>query len=423
MSAKESPDPHLSTFTSSPAWSAGWVMFLSFAGLSATQFHGYLFEGKGFGPLRIGVLLGAGYAAGLVAPAAQVRAIRVLRGPRLPLALTLAGAGAAIALLPWVNGFAPVLALFFAALFCSAGIHPLTAACALEATRERGQGVYFLIRSLGTAGFLAGCIGSYFQPGADRLAWLYLAFGLAFWATIPLVLTRFRPGDPRQAPEDVLVAKHPRRTPGFRRALHLLSAPRAKRLLWTLGVMNFANAMATLVQGNYIVSRFHQGQSSISLAWIVSTAFEIPLMFLCAWLVGARGLRTVIGLGLIGTTVKLLMLGAADGFGVYLAGLIFHGCLFSGALVGFNLFVDKSFAVADRPSLQSLGAFFYTGIPNALGGLTAGLLWHFFGLRSVYVVAAAIAIGAGVYTLRLLPMLPGRVTAKGASDTAASIPS
>ncbi len=383
-------------------------MFLSFTGLSATQFHGYLFEEKGFTPLQIGVLLGAGYAAGLIAPAAQVRAIRALRGPRLPLALVLAGAGAAIALLPWAGSFAGVLALFFVALFCSTGVHPLTAACALEATRDRGQSTYFLIRSLGTAGFLAGCIGSYYQPGAEKLAWLYLAFGLAFWTTIPLVLTSFRPRDPRQAPEDALVAKHPRRTPGFRRALHLLSAPRAKRLLWTLGIMNFANAMATLVQGNYIVARFGQGQEAISLAWIVSTAFELPLMFLCAWLVRRGGLRTVIGLGLLGTTVKLVLLGMADGYGMYLTGLAFHGALFSGALVGFNLFVDRHFAVADRPSLQTLGVFFYTGIPNALGGLTAGLLWHFLGLRSVYVAAALISVGAGMYTMRLLPMLPGR---------------
>jgi MFS family permease len=400
---------------SSPVWGAGWVMFLSFAGLSATQFHGYLFEGKGFSPLQIGLLLGAGYAAGLLAPPAQVYAIRRLRGPRLPLILALAGVGLGIALLPWAGSFAGVLFLFFCSLFCSAGIHPLTAACALEATRTKGQGTYFLIRSLGTAGFLAGCVGSYFQPGPDKLAWLYLGFGLAFWFTIPLALNRFRPADPRQAPEDILVTPHPRRTPGFGRALRLLSAPRSKRLLWTLGTMNFANAMATLVQGNYLVKRFGGGQESISFAWIVATTFEIPLMFLCAWLVKRYGLRTVIGFGLLGTTVKLLLLGAADGYGIFLAGLAFHGCFFSGALVGFNLFVDKHFDVADRPPLQSLGALFYTGLPSALGGLTAGVLWHYFGLRSVYLFAAVVGLGAGVYTLILLPQLPGRPEGRGST--------
>jgi MFS family permease len=402
------PAPKPAARNTSPVWGAGWVMFLSFAGLSATQFHGYLFEGKGFSPLQIGFLLGAGYAAGLLAPAAQVNAIRRLRGPRIPLAIVLAGAGTAIALLPWANHFGSVLFLFFCALFCSAGIHPLTAACALEATRTRGQGTYFLIRSLGTAGFLAGCVASFFQPGTDKLAWLYLGFGAAFWATIPLALNRFRPTDPRQAPEDILVTPHPRRTPSFARALRLLSAPRPKRLLWTLGVMNFANAMATLVQGNYLVSQFGGGQKSISFAWIVATTFEIPLMFLCAWMVRRYGLRTVIGFGLLGTTIKLVLLGAANDYGLFLAGLAFHGCFFSGALVGFNLFVDKHFDIADRPTLQSLGALFYTGLPSAAGGLTAGILWHFFGLHSVYLVTGAVSIGAGAYTLRLLPMLPAK---------------
>jgi MFS family permease len=390
------------TSHSSPVWGAGWVMFLSFAGLSATQFHGYLFEGMGFSPLQIGILLGTGYAAGIFAPAVQVVAIRKLRGPRIPLCLVLAGAGTGMALLPWAGNFATLLFLFFCTLFCSAGIHPLTAACALEATRTRGQGVYFLIRSLGTAGFLAGCIASFYQPGSERLAWLYLGFGAAFWLTIPLVLNRFRPADARQAPEDILVTPHPRRTPGFRRALRLFSAPRPARLLWILGVMNFANAMATLVQGNYIVGHFGGEQKSISFAWIIATTFEIPLMILCAWLVRRHGLRTVIGFGLLGTTIKLLLLGAAESYGTFLAGLAFHGCLFSGALVGFNLFVDRRFAVADRPSLQSLGALFHTGIPNALGGLTAGLLWHYVGIRSVYVVAGGIGVGAGVYTVWMM---------------------
>lgn len=385
-------------------------MFLGFAGLSATQFHGYLFEGKGFSPLQIGILLGAGYAAGLLAPAAQVWAIRRLRGPRLPLALALGGSGLGLALLPWASHFAAILPLFFLALFCSAGINPLTAACSLEAVRARGQATYFVIRSLGTAGFLAGCLGSWQQPGADKLAWLYLGFASALWAAIPVVLTRFRPVNAHDAPEDILVTPNPRRTPGFRRALRLLSAPRPRRLLLALGVMNYANAMATLVQGNYITGRFARGQEDISFAWIIATIVEIPLMLGCAWLVRSRGLRTVIVLGLLGTTAKLLLLGLAHDYAMFLAGLAFHGFFFSGALVGFNLYVDKHFHVSDRPSLQSLGALFYSGLPTALGGLSAGLLWHFFGLQSVYTATAFISVGVGLYTVRLAGMLPGKAS-------------
>lgn len=400
-----SPPPAART-SPAPVRGTAAVMFLGFAGLSATQFHGYLFESKGFTPLQIGILLGAGYAAGLLAPAAQVWAIRRLRGPRIPLAIALGGAGLGIALLPRAATFGAVLPLFFLALFCSAAVHPLTAAGSLEAVRARGPATYFVIRSLGTAGFLAGCIGSWLQPGSDRLAWLYLAFAATLWLAIPVVLTRLRPVNPREAPEDILVNPRPRRTPGFRRALRLLSTPRPLRLLLALGIMNYANAMATLVQGNYIVGRFGRPQQDISLAWIVSTAVEIPLMLGCAWLVRAKGLRAVIGLGLLGTTAKLLLLGLANDYATFLAGLAFHGCFFSGALVGFNLFVDRHFHVADRPSLQSLGALFYSGLPTALGGLSAGLLWHLSGLETVYAFTACIGVGVGLYTVQLMRMLP-----------------
>lgn len=382
-------------------------MFLSFVGFSAQQFHSYLFERQGFTPWQIGVLLGAGFAADIFAPFVQVAAIRRLKGPRRPLALALAGAGLGTALLPFAGGMASAIGLFAFTLFCSSCINPLNTACTLEVTRSRGTTVFFLLRTLGTVGYLAGCVGSWLRPDPRHLPFLYLGFGLASLLAVPLV-RRFAPTDPRQAPEDILVNPHPRRAPGLRRSWKLLGAPRARRLLLTLAAMNFANAMATLVQGNYLTGRFGLGQSSISVAWIVATACEVPIMLLCAWLARKRGLRAVLGLGLLGTTVKLFLLGAADSYGLYLAGLVFHGCFYAGAITGFSLFLDQRYAVADRPSLQALGSLFYAALPLALGGLTAGLLWDFAGIKAVYLTAGLIGLAAGGYALVLLPRLPGR---------------
>jgi hypothetical protein len=258
---------------------------------------------------------------------------------------------------------------------------------------------------LGTVGYLAGCIASLMKPDPAQLPLLYLGFGLASLLAVPLV-RRFAPTDPREAPEDILVTPHPRRAPGLRRSWKLLSAPVARRLIWTLAAMNFANAMATLVQGNYLTRQFGLGQSSISMAWIVATACEVPLMLACAWLARARGLRAVLGLGLLGTTVKLFLLGAADSYALYLAGLVFHGCFYAGAITGFSLFLDQRYAVADRPSLQALGSLFYAALPLALGGLSAGVIWHLFGLKTVYLAAALVGLAAGGYTIALLPKLP-----------------
>jgi len=380
-------------------------MFLGFVGLSAGQFHGYLFERMGFFPLQIGILLFSGYAAGIVAPIVQVRAIRWLRGPRRPLMLILAGAGLGMAFLPHVHGFFAVAMIFFMALFCTASISTLITACSLEVTRDRGRWLYFVIRTLGTIGYLVGCVASYFRSTPESLPFLYLGFGGAFIAALAVATVDLRPADPRQAPEDAEVVEHPRAAPGFRRAPQLFSDPLTARLLWTLGVMNFANAMVTLAQGNYLASRFSGGQSVISEAWIVATFCEIPLMLFCAWLMRRHGLRAVITFGLLGTVLKLVLTGIAGSRGVYFLGLMVHGCFFSGALVGFNLYVDQRFPVADRPSLQALGTLFYQGIPTALAGLAVGTVWHFWGLRSVFWIAGMIAMMTGVTAFKLLPRL------------------
>jgi len=393
-------------------WGVSAVMFLSFTGFAAAQFHGYLFEQLGFSPLQIGLLFGLGFAADIVAPLAQVLAIRRLRGPRRPLMLALTGAGIGTILLPYAQGFAVAALVFSFTLFCSSSVNPLNTACSLELTRSRGQGFFFLIRTIGTAGYLVACVFCYFHPEPARLPLLYAGFALASILAIPVIAKTFIPEDPRQAPEDILVNPKPRRTPGLRRAWRLLSAPLAKRLLWTLGIMNFANAMATLVQGNYLMARFSKGQASISLAWIIATACEIPLMLACAWLVRRHGLRVVLGVGLLGTTLKLFFLGAANSYGVFLAGLVFHGAFFSGAVTGFSLFLDQRYAVSDRPSLQALGSLFYAGLPMALGGLAAGVIWQAFGLNAVYLTAAVIGLGAGAYTMVLLPKLPGKTQYK-----------
>ncbi len=403
-SSRSAPTSHL------PVFGAGLVMFLGFAGLSSQQFYGYLFERLGFTPLQIGLLLGTGFLAGIAAPLAQITAIRRMGGARNPLLFMLAGAGLGIGLLPHASTFGASAILFFFALFCASSINMLNTACTLEITRSRGEWLYFVIRCVGTVGYLVGCVISFMQPDPDRLPWLFLGFGIAFLLAVPVAARNYRSPESARSPHAHLHASSatPPRRVDLRRTLRLLSAPRAARLLWTLGIMNFANAMATLVQGNYLVARFSGGQGSISMAWIVSTAFEIPLMLLCAWLVRRHGLRIVLGFGLLGTTIKLVFIGAADSYAMFLAGLAFHGCFFSGALTGFNLFLDRRYDHRDRPALQALGTLFHTGLPTALGGLAAGILWHYFGLRSVYAVAAAISVAAGVYTLFLMPMLPGR---------------
>jgi hypothetical protein len=337
----------------------------------------------------------AGQLAGLVSPFFQVASIRRFHGPRVPFLLVLFCAGASLALLPRLSGFVPLLIGFAFFSFCSAGVFPLNTACAFDSLRTRGHSAFFVLRSLGTLGFLAGCLISMRYPRLSDLPFLYAGFAAAFGAALAAAAWDFR-----RAPAPIHAGPVSPR-PSFAHALRLLAEPSTARLLLMLGAMNFANTMATSMQANYLVDRWHQSQRIISLSWVVSTGCEVPLMLLCAWMLRRRGLRAVLALGIGGTVLKLTGLALAQSPWQYCLALAMHGCFFSGALTGFGIHLDRIHKPQDRPSLQVLAPVFYGTLPGALAGFAAGALWHAFSLRAVYAVSGAIALAAGAYAFRL----------------------
>ncbi|MEO6095574.1 MAG: MFS transporter [Fibrobacteria bacterium] len=394
-------------FVAPSLFGAGLAMFLVFVGISAGQFHSYLFESRGIGHLRIGILIMAGQGAGILSPLFQIIIIRRFHGPRLPLMLMIAGSGLALAVLPHLRGFWPMLIGFCIFTFCGAGIFPLNAACTFEALRHRGHGIFFRIRTLGTVGFLVGSAVSVFFPRLTDLPMLYAGFAGALFASL-IVIGRDYRQTASLAASMASSASHASRAlavsaaiPGFFKSLALLREPRTLQLLIVLGAMNFANSMATGVQGNYLVDRWHEGQRAISMAWVVSTACEVPWMLFCAWVLRKYGLRYVIGFGIAGTLVKLTGLALAGQVWHYYLALTLHGCFFSGALTGFSVYLDRAYRHEERSSLQALAPVFYAGIPSSLAGLATGVVWHSFSLRAVYLLAGGIAALAAAYAVLL----------------------
>jgi MFS family permease len=125
-------------------------------------------------------------------------------------------------------------------------------------------------------------------------------------------------------------------------------------------------------------------------------------MLFCAWLLRRKGLRAVLAFGIGGTFLKLAGTALAGEAWQYMAALALHGCFFSGALTGFTVWLDRVYKSQDRPSLQALAPVFYAGLPAALSGLTAGLVWQHHSLRAVYLLAGVVSAGAAVYAFILL---------------------
>ncbi len=369
-------------------------MFFIFLGFSSIQFHSYLFETKGLKAIEVGLVLTLGYAAGILSPAAQVHLIRLMGGARRPLLIMLALSGICLVALPHLDTFWALAAVFSVGTFCLSSVHPLNVACTLENLRHRGHGLFFKLRSLGTVGFLIGCMGSFFFQDLSDLPWLYLGFSAALFAAFLSVRGAYRKAEGTGVPIGT--------APSLRKALRLLSRPRTLRLLLIIGVVNLANSMATGVQGNYLFNHFESGQQSISMAWIVSTAFEVPWMFLCIYILQRFHLRYVLLLGILGTVVKLAGMGLADSLWQFYLSLTLHGFFFAGAATGFNVYLDRCYGAADRPTLQTFSVIFSSSIPFALGALLAGMIWEWISLAAVYWVAAGISLGAGILGTRFL---------------------
>jgi MFS_1 like family len=369
------------------AFGVALSMFFTFFGVAANQFHGYLFEIRGHGALTIGLLFMTGNAAGVLAPLAQVFAIRFFHGPYIPLVSVAIGAALSMLLLPHTSGFASLFTLFALLTFCVSSIFPLLTAAVLETTRERGHGVFVRIRGLGTAGFLAACLGCLAFDESRDLPILYAGFGLGFFLALICILPAAKAHGQMHKSRNGSFE----RAPKFGKAWKRLFRGEAVVLMALLAAMGFANTMATVMQGNYLMHRFALDQRSISLAWAVSTACEIGWMLLCARVIRTMDLRRVMVLGLWGTLAKLALLAWADHYVTFVAGLVFHGLFFSFALTGFGVYLDRRFRTAERPVLQALTASLVQGVPAAAAGITGGLIWKHVDLHTVYISAAVLA--------------------------------
>ncbi len=374
-------------------------MFSIFAGLSAAQFHTYLFESRGLGGFQIGLLLMVAQFAAILSPLSQVPLIRYFKGPRLPLVFMLLGASIALVLLPYLHTFSAFIILFTLFSFCAASVFPLNAAFTFDAMRDIGHSSFFYIRTIGTMGFMVGCLISLFFPQLAQLPLLYKGFSLALFVALLLVFFGYGENSWRGKG---FKSKALYSAPGFKEALSLLKNGVTLKLLLLLGWMNFANVLAIGVQGNYLIHRWNQGQGSISLAWVISTTCEIPLMIICALMLKRYGLRSVLALGIIGTVLKLVGLAFAGTLTQYYLALTMHGCFYSGALTGFSIYLDRYYDPDDRASLQTISGVFYSGIPSAMAGLSSGWIWHHHGLRAVYYVSGALSIPAAIYGFWLL---------------------
>jgi MFS family permease len=383
--------------------------FFIYFGLSAVQFHSILFELKGFKGNEFTALITAGSLSGITAPFIIAFVARYFPQPVVLLSFLLAVAFLTLPLMPFITSFYIMLTVYFIYTFCMWGTFPLHTSSGMEVYRSRGYGTFFFIRALGTLGFVIGCLLAALSIEKLNFGLLYIGFGIGF--IIALLSLKNLVPDSNTSPQKPhgSLSQGPAlfKPSTWINAWHQYKNSLLARLLLPVGLLSCANSMAISIQGNYILNEFEGTRTTVSLAWFICSGCEIPIMFLCIYLLKKWNLAYVLAAGMLGTCIRLAGMNFSTSIWELFLTLILHGFFYAGIATGLGICIDRT-KWKYRSSLQAMYSLIYAGIPHVFGGFMAGFLWDRYSINFVYQVSMYISLSALIFFIPLFPKLSRR---------------
>ena len=379
-------------------------MFFIYVGISSLQFHSIILESKGFSGTLLGVALMMGYISALSAPFFIAWWSPKFQNPRTPLYCILAMAGITLPLLAYLQSPYILLPTYFIHTFCVWCVFPLHMTYGMDVCRDKGNSFFFLIRSLGTLGFVAGCIATFFFVESTTLQWVYLAMGVSFLiATLVLfVPTPFFPKQLNHNPAPRPATYNVSTTSLWQEWKAIYKDSFIRKLILPIALVSCGNTMATSVQGNYLIHSFAGTKSTVSMAWILCTGFEIPIMLFCAFLIKRWNVSLVVMLGVTGTFIRLVGMSFSESLSQLFFFFTLHGFFYAGVVTGLGVCLDKIHQ-SKHSAKQALFSLTYASVPSILGSFCAGFVWEHFSLKAVYGLAFGISCVGFILFIPLAP--------------------
>jgi hypothetical protein len=276
----------------------------------------------------------------------------------------------------------------------------------MDACRKKGNGFFFLIRSLGTFGFVAGCLFAFFFVEDTALQQVYLAMGLSFLAAsfVLFIPNPLSPNKPSPA-----TYGNSRSTTLWQEWKSIYNDPLIRKLVLPIALISCGNTMALSIQGNHIMHSFAGTKSIVSLAWIFCTGFEIPIMIFCAFLIKKWNVSVVVTLGVIGTLIRLAGLAFSESLSQLFFFFTLHGFFYAGIATGLGVCLDKIHQ-SKHSAKQALFSLTYASIPSIVGSFSAGFIWEHWSLSAVYGSAFGISCMGFILFIPLIPSFYKRFT-------------
>jgi PPP family 3-phenylpropionic acid transporter len=388
---------------------AFWFLFMGGWGAAFPFLGLYFSENAGLSGTQVGVVLGALPLVGLVAqPVWGQISDRTGSRSRI-LGLVCLAAGASYLVVPFAEGFGPILAVMALSAGFSTAVGPLATAVTLGALGSAGLREFGRVRVWGTVAFGMVVVSFPFVldalertrslrrvaggPSEPALGAIFVATGLTWIAASALVL--------RLPPSGEVALRAVR---GEWREL-LRNRPYRRVVLFSFGAFLFFQGPMMLFP--IWVRSLGGDADTVSRLWIPMLALEVPLV---AWSgqgldrVGARGL---VAIGILAGALRwTLCATSASPWVVYPVQLL-HGVTVAGLIVGAPLYAEQCVSERLRSTAQGALAMLGFGLGGVLSTWIAGIMLDRFGPA-----APLLAGGIGGFALAtLLPVFlppPGR---------------
>jgi hypothetical protein len=415
------------------------AMGFVYAALSVSQYHSVLFQyTHAMNQTQIGLALALGALAALAGPLALQSLRRLRLNDSQILAVVMLIQALLLWLLPrWIGLLPATLLYIIYALSSTMGIS-LVASSVLQsmeqlhpegilndsgATRAQvkpqGEGRFLGLRALGTAAFAAGCGAGWYlakDSGLRDVYWFFVATAVGA-ALVALSLPyQKRPLRDIQGETAVTQIGNDRASTGRTRVAPQIKSPTApvpqaisaeiRTWLWKLAplitllaIANMAASSGALYLGNLVRTEFAGNDSQVSLAWLIGTATEVPLILASIWLLRRARLAWMFAAGMAFTAFKLLGSAWAPSIEWLYFFQIGHGFFFGASLTAVPLLLRRIAPTHLIAPLLMWCTALYGGLASALGSWTTGWLWETFGLIPSFAFWGVISLGAALWIL------------------------
>lgn len=370
------------------------LSFLFFAGVAFVMpFMVLYYQSLGFSGAQIGVLVGLTPLITLLSSPLWTGLADATHRHRLFMSIALLVGADAIATLPFLKTYLPVVGLivFYNIFFSPVSAFADSATMFMLAGQKE---MYGRIRVGGTIGFgLAATLAGFLVQN--------YGLKLAFWGGGFIFFLAF------------LVSQKLVYNPAMGATTPKMGAfTLLKNRRWLLFLsLALAGGLASTVTNSYLFSFMKDLGSSegiMGLALTIGTLSEIPTFFFGNWLLKRFKSRQLLNLALIITGLRLLGLSLSTSPELVLLTQLLNGVSFSAMWMAGVSYADENAPVGMSASAQGLfGATVY-GFGAAVGGFAGGLLLESLGGRGMYLVCGLVVM----VTILIVAVLESRMPAE-----------